>query len=94
MTLDKCRKALDDIDRQLVGLLEQRMAVSRQVAVVKKMTGLPVFDAPREAVVLESRRAMAKDAGNEAAIVAVYEAILAQSRDVQACLMNNDNSTE
>ena len=52
--LQKARNAINEIDAQMAELFEQRMVASRQVAEYKQAHGLPVFDAIREAQVLEN----------------------------------------
>lgn len=50
--LDEARKEIDQIDAQMATLFEQRMAAVKKVAAYKVMTGMPVFDASREAQIL------------------------------------------
>ena len=50
--LAQCRKEIDEVDRQLLGLFEERMALCREVARYKKAHGLPTLDASREEAVL------------------------------------------
>ncbi|MBP1588512.1 MAG: bifunctional chorismate mutase/prephenate dehydratase [Clostridia bacterium] len=42
------RKKIDDIDRQITGLLKERMETAAAIAGYKKEHGIPVFDAARE----------------------------------------------
>ena len=42
------RKKIDDIDRQITRLLEERMETSAAIAAYKKEHGIPVYDAARE----------------------------------------------
>lgn len=86
--LDKYRQALDDIDRQLVDLMERRMAVSLSVAAYKKEQGLPVLDANREREVLKSRAAMAKKPEHGPALAEVFRLIMEKSREVQQQYMD------
>jgi monofunctional chorismate mutase len=52
--LNECRGEIDRVDRQLLGLFEERMEICREVARYKKARGLPVLDASREEAVLEA----------------------------------------
>ena len=52
--LDEARKEIDLIDAQMAKLFEQRMAAAKKVAEYKKETGMPIFDATREAQILAS----------------------------------------
>ena len=55
--LDKARAEIDAVDAQLAALFERRMAAVLAVAAYKKAHGLPIFDAAREAVVLDKAAA-------------------------------------
>ena len=74
------RQKLDHIDSQIVGLLEQRMEVSRQVAAYKRENGLPVLDNRREEQVLFSRTEMLSDKALAPAIRDLFMEIMRQSR--------------
>ena len=52
-TLEQARAEIDGVDAQLAALFERRMAAVLSVAQYKQAHGLPIFDAAREAVVLE-----------------------------------------
>ena len=51
--LEQARAEIDAVDTQLAALFERRMAAVLQVAEYKRAHGLPIFDAAREAAVLE-----------------------------------------
>jgi chorismate mutase/prephenate dehydrogenase len=63
VTLDDLRQRLNDIDRQLIGLVAERKAVSEQVAQVKRATGRSVRDYEREREVILGVRAVAAERG-------------------------------
>jgi len=90
--LSQIRLELDDIDRQLVRLFEERMLLSRQVAQYKIAKGLPVLDAQRERQVIQSRRALLKDARWADGVEAVFETIMAQSRKEQEAMVKEANA--
>ncbi len=54
--LKECREKLDGIDREIVRLFEERMAVCGQVAEYKIETGKAVYDGEREKEVEEIRK--------------------------------------
>ena len=41
MNLDELRRQLDELDRQLLQIIAERQATSREIARVKRATGLP-----------------------------------------------------
>nr|WP_122011766.1 prephenate dehydratase domain-containing protein [Maliibacterium massiliense] len=56
------RTRLDALDRELIALFEQRMALCVRIGAYKAENDLPVFQPEREAQVLESRLALLEDA--------------------------------
>ena len=63
MTLDELRERLSALDRQLLALVAERQALSRQVAEVKRAEGRPTRDFRRERDVLLQARAAAASLG-------------------------------
>ena len=59
--LQNARAEIDAVDAQLAALFERRMAAVLTVAQYKKEHGLPIFDAAREAVVLDRSAARIQD---------------------------------
>lgn len=55
-SLAECRSAIEQIDRQLIALLAERVQVARRTAHFKRSAGQPLLDPPREAEVI--RRAV------------------------------------
>ena len=60
--LEQARAEIDTVDAQLAALFERRMAAVLQVAEYKRAHGLPIYDAAREAAVLEKSAARIQDA--------------------------------
>lgn len=75
------------MDRTLVATFEKRMALSQEVARCKLRQGLPVLDQAREAQVLASRAAMARDAHWAESVRALYQEIMRLSRAEQERLL-------
>ena len=61
-TLEQARAEIDAVDAQLAALFERRMAAVLSVAQYKQAHGLPIFDAAREAAVLEKAAARIRNA--------------------------------
>ena len=53
MDLSECRNEIDKIDKELVKLFEKRMNVAINVAKYKIENNIPIFNAAREAEVIE-----------------------------------------
>ena len=60
MNLDDLRKALSEVDGQLIDLVARRQALSEQVAAVKRATGRPTRDFGREREVILRGRSAAR----------------------------------
>ncbi len=86
-SLEECRQQLDEVDRDIVRLFEQRMMVARDVARYKIAHDLPVLDQSREEMVLASRVSMLKDGHFAGSVRTLYECIMALSRQEQERLL-------
>lgn len=62
-TLNELRTQIDQVDRQLLQLLAQRLELVKQVGEVKHQQGLPIYVPEREAEMLNARRAEAETLG-------------------------------
>lgn len=89
--LQESRNALDAVDREIVRLFEERMTIARDVAAYKIEKGMPVLDRSREEQVLDSRCAMLQDAYWAPSVRALYEQIMALSRQEQQRLIEEAN---
>lgn len=86
--LSQLRQEIDIIDRQLVALFEQRMAVTQQVGEYKLAQGLPVLDRSREEQVLAEKAALLQDKNLTADVTDLFEAIMSISRRQQQKLLD------
>ena len=82
--LDKAREEIDACDREMARLFARRMAAVDRVAAYKKEAGLPVYDAAREAEVLEKNSAYLPDDTYRAEYRAFLTSLMALSRGYQA----------
>ena len=81
MELKDLREKIDSIDDELVELLLERLEVSRQVADIKALKNMPVFNPEREKEILDE----IKDKTGEDAkyILPIIETILKTSKELQ-----------
>ena len=89
--LNSLRKEIDGIDRQIVALFEQRMAVTEQVGRYKLANGIPVLDRSREEQVLAGKVALLEDKSLSEDVTDLFEAIMAISRRQQQLLLDEHN---
>lgn len=85
------RAEIDVIDRQLVALFEQRMAVTEQVGRYKLAHGIPVLDRGREEQVLAGKVALLENKALSEDVTDLFEAIMAISRRQQQKLLDEHN---
>lgn len=81
--LTKQRQQIDNLDTQIVALLEQRLNVALEVARIKKVHGLPVYDATREQKLLERIALLVEQEHYVPLIQEVYNEILRTSKQLQ-----------
>lgn len=81
--LSQQREKIDQLDKQIVALLEERMTVVTEVARIKAENRLAVLDGQREAILLDKVRHYVKEAKYEESIVEVYQAMLTISKNYQ-----------
>ncbi len=88
--IGKIRERIDEADREMVGLWEKRMQLCREVARLKRESGMGVRDRKREAEILESRGGMLRDPALKDYLVPVMEEILRQSRRMQENILEEE----
>ncbi len=88
------RDKIDEIDRQIIQLFEERMDVSRQVADFKIRTGKPVFDQQREADKLKKVKELAHTPFNATGTEELFQQIMSMSRKLQYQLLTEHGVEE
>jgi chorismate mutase/prephenate dehydratase len=83
MGLDEWRSRIDEIDRQLLGLLNQRAQLAREIGRAKLDSGRPVFVPEREQEILEDLVRLNPGPLPAAAVRAIWSEILSASRSLQ-----------
>ena len=89
--LDGLRRQIDEIDRQLTALFEQRMHTALGVAQYKREHGLPVLNAGRERQVLDRCTALLEDKTLEGPLRQWMEQTIASSRAAQEQYLKEQN---
>jgi prephenate dehydrogenase len=82
--LMECRNAIEVVDRRIVALLAQRVALGLRAATAKRDAGLPIADPAREADVFANVVAAADEQGlSVGAVRDIFQRIVAMSRRAQ-----------
>ncbi|MBE5970923.1 MAG: prephenate dehydratase [Lachnoclostridium sp.] len=90
----ECRNKLDVIDREIVRLFEERMAICGDVAEYKIGTGKAVYDAERERQKIAAVQELTHSDFNKDAIKEVFSQLMAVSRKFQYGLLAEHGKTE
>ncbi len=85
--LSELRVEIDEIDRKIVSLFEERLSLADQVAEYKIAAGRPVLDRGREQEKLGALSQLAKDEFSQKGIQELFSQIMAISRKRQYQLM-------
>lgn len=85
--LEELRLQLDEIDRQIAGLFEERMEICREVGEFKVKAGRKVFDRTREHEKLADVAGMVSGEFNKKGILELYEQLMSMSRKLQYQLL-------
>lgn len=82
--LRRLREAIDALDRRIVGLLNERAALTREVGAEKARLRRPIRDAAREREVL-LRVSISNDGPTpQADLLAIYRRLIATARALEA----------
>jgi len=81
--LEEARIQIDEIDKALVSLLEERLTLVTKVASYKKEHNLPIFDRNREEAVLEKISSYVKEKTYQEAIRLSFQDLMKRSKDFQ-----------
>lgn len=87
--LQESRIKIDEVDRQMVELFEQRMKLALDIADYKKSVGKPIYDAAREDEKLSSLSALTDNEFNKKAISDLFKQIMSLSRRLQYTMLDN-----
>ncbi|MFL5383163.1 MAG: chorismate mutase [Longimicrobiaceae bacterium] len=61
--LRSLRERIEQVDRELIGLIAQRVRLAREVGAAKRELGMPTLDPAREATVVRRAGELAREAG-------------------------------
>ena len=86
--LDKARQAINDTDREIVRLFEQRMDAVRQVAEYKKEHGIPVVDTAREEHIVRKNAALVENEDYRSYYVSFLRSAMELSKNYQHRLLD------
>ncbi|MDU1855635.1 MAG: chorismate mutase, partial [Clostridium baratii] len=92
--LEGYRKEIDNIDKEITRLFEERMNVVLKVAEYKKENNLPIFHKGREEVVIEKNINRLENKDYSLEIRKFYNSLMEVSRELQSRKLNRESSYE
>lgn len=88
--LKDLRKKIDEIDKDIVRLIDERMKVSVKVGEIKKKNNAPIFDPKREKEVIASKINLLENKELSNLITTIYNDIMYTSKQIQKHLIDNN----
>ena len=79
-TLASWRQDIDELDRELLRLLNQRAGIACEIALIKVASGLPAYDGKREKDVLDRIAAQNHGPFENESILAIFTSIIRETR--------------
>jgi chorismate mutase len=83
MDIAEWRTKIDELDRKLVELLNQRAAAAREIGRLKRDTNLPIYEPEREKVIYANVRAANRGPLADLQLTQIFERIIDIMRKVQ-----------
>ena len=82
--LDKYRKEIDEIDKKILALLGERVALFKKIGLLKKQQQLPIKDNEREAAKLTELSKQAEELGIDASFIKdIWKRIFKESYKIE-----------
>ena len=94
MSVEDWRRKIDEIDRKLVELLNERSQCVVEIGRLKRQDGSPLYQPDREREVLAGVERANRGPLSEAAIRRLFERILDEARSVERAVMRDDAESD
>jgi len=83
MDIADWRKKIDELDRQLVRLLNERAQAAQEIGKLKRNTAMPIYEPDREKTIFENVRRQNQGPLPDSDLRQVYERIIDVMRKIQ-----------
>jgi len=94
MNLSDWRRRIDDLDKKLVELLNERSQCALEIGKLKQAANLPLYQPDREREVLENAEKNNRGPLTDAAIRRLFERIIDENRAAERSAMHKDGESE
>jgi chorismate mutase len=93
MTLSDWRRRMDEIDKKLVELLNERSHCALEIGRIKQQSNMPIYQPVREQEVLSNAEQNNKGPLTNAAIRRLFERIIDEARSAERVAMHNESTS-
>jgi chorismate mutase len=93
MTLSEWRRRMDEIDKKLVELLNERSQCALEIGRIKQQSNMPIYQPVREQEVLSNAEQNNKGPLTNAAIRRLFERIIDEARSAERVAMHNESTS-
>src|SRR5437588_5483623 len=83
MDIAAWRKQIDEIDRKIIRLLNERARAAQEIGKLKRNTAMPIYEPDREKIIFENVRRENEGPLPEVEVVRIYERIIDVMRQLQ-----------
>src|SRR5713226_1836981 len=83
MDIAEWRKQIDEIDKQIIRLLNQRARAAQEIGRLKRNTDMPIYEPDRERVIYENVRRENQGPLPDLEVKHIYERIIDVMRKIQ-----------
>ncbi len=90
MNLSDWRRRIDEIDKKLVELLNERSHCALEIGRIKQESNIPLYQPDRESEVLQNAESENKGPLTDAAIRRLFERIIDEARSAERLAMHGD----
>ena len=92
--LDEFRVLIDDVDRRIVDLLNERTRTVEEIGRVKKHSDLPIYEPKREELVFANITGHNQGPLSQDALRRIFERIIDEMRSIQRVRMVQDGDRQ
>jgi chorismate mutase len=94
MNISDWRRRMDEIDKQLVDLLNERCKCALEIGHLKQQSHIPLYQPAREQEVLANAERNNQGPLKDAAIRRLFERIIDEARSAERLAMRKEQSSE
>ena len=84
MDIRSLRQKIDELDRKLVELLNERAKAARAIGRLKRSTQMPIYEPDRERTIFKNIAAANQGPLRDQDLKVIYQALIAVMREIQS----------